>query len=277
MTRQISADSARSAEPGAEPPTVRRHALVAVLPTVVSVLVACIVAAGYLAVRAPASAPPTSRSAPATTSFPATQPTDAPNPAADPTRRPNPAAGLPGGPNSPAGVPGGPNPATGWPSAAAGGPNPFRAVPADLSGPPTRLRVRAVGIDTELELLHLGADGELLPPRGDERAGWYADGTAPGDVGPAVLAGHVDSKRGPAVFYRLREIEAGDAIEVTRGGRTVGFTVTSTAWYPKRAFPTERVYGPTPDRQLRLITCGGAFDTRLRSYRDNLVVYAVAG
>lgn len=260
MTRQISADSARSAEPGAEPPTVRRHALGAVLPTVVSVLVACIVAAGYLAARAPASAPPTGRSAATTTPSPVTNLTDAPNPATHLTSAPHPPADP-----------------TGGPSPAAGGPNPFRAVPADLSGPPTRLRVRAVGIDTELELLHLGADGELLPPRGNERAGWYADGTAPGDVGPAVLAGHVDSKRGPAVFYRLREIEAGDAIEVTRGGRTVSFTVTSTAWYPKRAFPTERVYGPTPDRQLRLITCGGAFDTRLRSYRDNLVVYAVAG
>jgi hypothetical protein len=64
---------------------------------------------------------------------------------------------------------------------------------------------------------------------------------------------------------------------VTRGDRSVTFTVTSTAWYPKKAFPTEEVYGPTPDRQLRLITCGGVFDRSLRSYRDNLVVYAVAG
>jgi hypothetical protein len=153
----------------------------------------------------------------------------------------------------------------------------FRTVPSDLSGPPTRLRVRAIGVDTPLETLKLGTDGELQPPRTNDRAGWYADGTAPGDVGPAVLAGHVDSKRGPAVFYRLRELTAGDTIEVSRGGRTVTFTVTATAWYPKKAFPTEEVYGPTPDRQLRLITCGGVFDRTLRSYRDNLVVYAVAG
>ena len=159
----------------------------------------------------------------------------------------------------------------------AGAPNPFRTVPSDLRGPPTRLRVAAIGVDTALETLKLGPDGELQPPQTNERAGWYAAGTSPGDLGPAVLAGHVDSKQGPAVFYRLREIVAGDKIEVTRGHRTVTFKVTSTAWYPKRAFPTEEVYGPTPDRQLRLITCGGVFDRSLRSYRDNLVVYAVAG
>jgi len=159
----------------------------------------------------------------------------------------------------------------------AGAPNPFRTVPSDPSGPPTRLRIGAIGVDTSLELLKLGADGALQPPRTNARAGWYADGTAPGDVGPAVLAGHVDSQRGPAVFYRLREVTAGDKIAVTRGGRTVTFTVTSTAWYPKKAFPTGEVYGPTPDRQLRLITCGGVFDRSLRSYEDNLVVYAVAG
>ncbi|MET8148051.1 class F sortase [Actinoplanes sp. NPDC005259] len=159
----------------------------------------------------------------------------------------------------------------------AAAPNPFRTAPQDLSGPPTRLRVRSIGVDTALETLRLGPDGELRPPEDFDQAGWYADGTAPGDLGPAVLAGHVDSKRGPAVFFRLRELRPGDRIEVLRGGRTLNFTVTTTAWYPKTAFPTDQVYGPTPDRQLRLITCGGVFDRSLRSYRDNLVVYAAAG
>ncbi|MEV4702669.1 class F sortase [Actinoplanes sp. NPDC049316] len=163
-----------------------------------------------------------------------------------------------------------------WPEPE-GVPDPFRIAQPAVSGPPTRLRVAAVGIDTALESLHLGAGGELVPPESYARAGWYADGTAPGDIGPAVLAGHVDSKSGPAVFYRLREVDIGDRIEVTRGGRTVTFTVTSTAWYPKSDFPADLVHGPTPDRQLRLITCGGVFDRSLRSYRDNLVVYAVAG
>ncbi|XVV11451.1 class F sortase [Actinoplanes sp. CA-131856] len=145
------------------------------------------------------------------------------------------------------------------------------------AGPPSRLRVAAIGVDTPLETLGLGADGALQPPKAFGQAGWYADGTAPGDTGPAVIAGHVDSKAGPAIFYRLRELKAGDRIDVMRGGRIVRFTVTSSRWYPKSDFPTGEVYGPTPDRQLRLITCGGVFDRSLRSYRDNLVVYAVAG
>jgi hypothetical protein len=154
---------------------------------------------------------------------------------------------------------------------------PFGAVAPVLRGVPTRLRVNAIGVDTSLESLHIGTDGALIPPENFARAGWYADGTAPGDQGPAVIAGHVDSRRGPAVFYKLRELEAGDRIEIVRDGKTIRFTVMSTAWYPKNKFPIDQVYGPTPDRQLRLITCGGVFDHRLRSYKDNLVVYAVAG
>jgi hypothetical protein len=154
--------------------------------------------------------------------------------------------------------------------------DPFGSAAIAATGAPTRVRVAAIGLDSPLETLHI-AKGALLPPKRFDRAGWYADGTAPGDIGPAVIAGHVDSKAGPAVFYRLRELTTGDTIEVSRGGRVLKFTVTRTAWYPKNAFPTGVVYGPTPDRQLRLITCGGVFDHKLRSYKDNLVVYAVAG
>jgi LPXTG-site transpeptidase (sortase) family protein len=160
---------------------------------------------------------------------------------------------------------------------ARGRPDPLGPATPEPHGVPTRLRVGTIGVDTPLETLRIGRTGRLDPPKDFARAGWYADGTVPGDLGPAVIAGHVDNRHGPAVFYRLRELEAGDRIEVVRGGETVRFTVTSTAWYPKTAFPTAAVYGPTPDRQLRLITCGGVFDHRLRSYRDNLVVYAVAG
>jgi hypothetical protein len=158
----------------------------------------------------------------------------------------------------------------------AGG-DPFGPAAATVAGAPNRLRVKAIGIDTSLEKLHLGAGGALVPPQKYGQAGWYSGGTAPGDVGPAVIAGHVDSKSGPAIFYRLRELTVGDRIEVVRGGTVVRFTVVRVGWYPKTGFPTGEVYGPTPDRQLRLITCGGVFDHRLRSYKDNLVVYAVAG
>ena len=223
------------------------------LPIVVPVLVAFAVATGYLMVREPGGTEGLGRWG------------GTPS-AASVTARPS--EDMAGAPNLPSNRPAATLDRT---------EDPFRTVPSDLIGPPTRLRIRAIGVDTPLETLRLGTDGELQPPRTNDQAGWYADGTAPGDVGPAVLAGHVDSQRGPAVFYRLREITAGDKIEVTRGDHTVTFTVTSTAWYPKKAFPTDEVYGPTPDRQLRLITCGGVFDRNLRSYKDNLVVYAVAG
>ena len=154
--------------------------------------------------------------------------------------------------------------------------DPFASAGVAVPGEPTRIRIKTIGLDSPLETLHV-VDGALQPPKRFDRAGWYADGTAPGDTGPAVIAGHVDSTAGPAVFYRLRELVPGDKVEVQRGGSVVTFTVTRTAWYPKNAFPTDAVYGPTPDRQLRLITCGGVFDHALRSYKDNLVVYAVAG
>jgi hypothetical protein len=154
--------------------------------------------------------------------------------------------------------------------------DPFASAGVEALGAPTRLRIKTIGLDSPLETLHV-VKRALQPPERFDRAGWYAEGTAPGDIGPAVIAGHVDSTSGPAVFYRLRELVPGDTIEVRRGGALVRFTVTRTAWYPKSAFPTGAVYGPTPDRQLRLITCGGVFNHALRSYRDNLVVYAVAG
>jgi hypothetical protein len=154
--------------------------------------------------------------------------------------------------------------------------DPFGSADVRAPGEPARIRIKTIALDSPLEALHV-VKGSLQPPDRFDRAGWYADGTAPGDTGPAVIAGHVDSKAGPAVFYRLRELVPGDKVEVLRGGTVVTFTVIRTAWYPKTAFPTDAVYGPTPDRQLRLITCGGVFNRALRSYRDNLVVYAVAG
>lgn len=181
---------------------------------------------------------------------------------------------LPGCVSARARVP--PAPATAPASGPAGTPLP---VPADspegaLSGPPTRLRIAAIGVDTPLEPLHLDAHGALTTPT-FPHAGWYADGPAPGDVGPAVLAGHVDSKTGQAVFYRLGDLRAGDPVQVERAGRWLTFTVVDVRRYPKNAFPTADVYGPTPDAQLRLITCGGDFDEARHTYLDNTVVYAV--
>ena len=142
--------------------------------------------------------------------------------------------------------------------------------------PPSRVRIPAIGVDSPLESLDVDQAGALKGPVDYAKAGWYAGGIAPGEVGPAVIAGHVDSTRGPAVFYRLRDLKAGDEIEVARGDQWVRFRVVASEKYPKNKFPTDRVYRPTPVPELRLITCGGTFDRSRRSYEDNIVVYAVA-
>lgn len=112
-------------------------------------------------------------------------------------------------------------------------------------------------------------------PTNYQRAGWLDRSPAPGERGPAIIAGHVDSTVGPAVFFRLKEVHAGDRVMVTRAdGRVVAFTVDGVQRYAKNAFPTDTVYGPAPGRVLRLITCGGSFDRNTRQYRDNVVVYA---
>jgi LPXTG-site transpeptidase (sortase) family protein len=144
-----------------------------------------------------------------------------------------------------------------------------------LVGSPVRVRIPAISVDSGLEELTLDANGKLNAPVTYELAGWYRDGVLPGDPGPAVIAGHVDSTRGPAVFYRLHELVAGDPVAVLRGGTWVTFRVTTVERYAKDQFPAERVYRPTPDAELRLITCGGDFDPTRLSYRDNIVVYAV--
>ncbi|MDQ4070422.1 MAG: class F sortase [Actinomycetota bacterium] len=144
------------------------------------------------------------------------------------------------------------------------------------SGDPVAVRIPAIGVVAPLVPLGLNSDGTLaVPPY--EKAGWYAHGRRPGERGPAVIAGHVDSTTGPAVFYRLRELQPGDEVRVEyAGGLTVDFVVRSAGRFPKSAFPTAEVYGPTPFPELRLITCTGMFDRRERSYRDNLVVWADA-
>ena len=171
-----------------------------------------------------------------------------------------------------------------WPCApapAAAGTSPTAPVVAErgterTAAAPVRVRVPAIGVDSGLLWLGTDAAGALVPPDDVTRAGWFADGAVPGDVGPAVVAGHVDSVDGPAVFSRLRELAPGHEVLVDRAdGSTARFEVRSVERYPKDAFPTEAVYGPTPRAELRMITCGGEFDADARSYRDNVVVSAV--
>jgi LPXTG-site transpeptidase (sortase) family protein len=149
---------------------------------------------------------------------------------------------------------------------------------ASIGARPVGVLIPAIGVDASslVPLKIIPKTGELEAPAQFDQTGWYAAGPVPGEPGPAVIAAHVDSRAGPAVFFRLKELKAGDKVYVPRSdGVTVTFTVTGVERYPKNAFPTQKVHGPTPDRALRLITCGGSFDFAKHSYRDNIVVYAV--
>jgi hypothetical protein len=151
----------------------------------------------------------------------------------------------------------------------------YRGTPA-----PVRLEIARIGVDTSLQRLGQDRGGAVEVPSGPrqwEDAGWYAGvgGTRPGDPGSAVILGHVDSKRGPAVFYRLRELRAGDPVVVVRAdGSRARFVVDRVEQYPKGSFPTTDVYYPTLRPKLRLVTCGGAFDPAAGHYRDNVIVFA---
>lgn len=140
---------------------------------------------------------------------------------------------------------------------------------------PVRVRIPSIGVDSALQRLRVLPDGTLQQPSRWQVAGWYAGGVRPGEVGPAVIAGHVDSIDGPAVFYRLRDLTDGASVYISeRDGTRLHFLVAHSEAFPKRSFPTRAVYGPTAVPTLRLVTCTGAFDYARASYVDNLVVTA---
>ncbi len=127
---------------------------------------------------------------------------------------------------------------------------PPSAQPAQVASP-VSLTIPLIGVKTQLQTLGLAAGGALQVPSLTSVAGWYTGSPRPGAVGSAIIVGHIDSLTGPGVFYRLPE-----------------------QTYLKDQFPTQTVYGPTPDAELRLITCGGAFDAATGHYLSNIVVYA---
>jgi sortase (surface protein transpeptidase) len=142
---------------------------------------------------------------------------------------------------------------------------------------PTTLSIPAIGLKVNLVDLGLNSDRTLQAPADYQKAGWFAAGPAPGDAGgpPAIIAGHVDSPSGPAIFYRLRELTEGSIIEVGGIDAVVRkFKVYRTADYSKSAFPGPEVYASSERAEIRLITCTGDFDWRTGSYLNNLVVYA---
>jgi sortase (surface protein transpeptidase) len=140
---------------------------------------------------------------------------------------------------------------------------------------PVSLTIPLIGVQTRLITLGLTSSGALQVPSSTSVAGWYTGGPKPGAIGSAIIVGHIDSVTGPGVFFRLSELRPGDKVYVKRAdGTLVEFRVTSVQTYLKDRFPTEAVYGPTPDPELRLITCGGAFDYATGHYLSNIVVYA---
>lgn len=156
------------------------------------------------------------------------------------------------------------------------------ATPSDTREPglpasrPVRLSIPALDVETrQMPALGLDADGAMEVPDGAEPVGWYAESPTPGEIGPSVLAGHVNWRGAKGTFFELGRLRRGDKITVDRAdGSTVEFRVTAVQQYPKDDFPTLEVYGNTAGPELRLITCGGEFDDSVSSYRDNIVVYA---
>jgi sortase (surface protein transpeptidase) len=168
-------------------------------------------------------------------------------------------------------------PAAAWLPVPAG---PVAGVPwLSAAGPvavPVELTVPAIGVRTSLVRLGLTPAGTLQVPTSFTVAGWYDGSPRPGAPGSAIIAGHIDSLTGPAVFYHLASLRPGDRAYIRRADGTLAvFRVTAVRTYPKNRFPTAAVYGPAPGPQLRLITCGGTFDPALGSYLSNVVVYAV--
>jgi hypothetical protein len=144
-----------------------------------------------------------------------------------------------------------------------------------VAADPVRLRVPVLGVDSTLQQLDRLADGTVGAPDRPDAAGWYVGGPRPGQPGPAVILGHVDSQHGPGVFLQVGRLHTGAVIHVDRAdGSTVSFQVTEVVRVPKAQFPTDLVYAPTLLPTLRLVTCGGSFDQARRTYRDNVIVLA---
>ncbi|MFI5929293.1 class F sortase [Micromonospora sp. NPDC051543] len=153
-------------------------------------------------------------------------------------------------------------------------PKKFPVLPAS---PPTTLAIDTIDLRAPLHDVGIAPDGTIAVPdvaRAQE-AGWYDQGPTPGQYGPAVIVGHVDTTTGPAVFHRLRELRSGDRVDITRAdGRVAVFEVDSVERFSKDRLPVDEVYGDFSRPSLRLITCGGRWVGGETGYSDNLVVFA---
>jgi hypothetical protein len=172
-------------------------------------------------------------------------------------------------------------PATGGSAAAAGTTKPPGVVstgPVLARSVPLSIAIPDIGVSSDLLQLGLNPDHTVqVPPLSrDSRAGWYRYSPTPGQLGPSVILGHVDSAEyGPGIFFKLGALRPGNLVDVTRSDHTVGvFRIERVVSYPKDHFPTLEVYGNTDHAALRLITCGGKFDFGTHNYQSNIVAYA---
>lgn len=194
-----------------------------------------------------------------------------------PANAASPAAGATG---SAAGAIPAPPPASG---AAARGPGDRTGVrgPVLARSLPVSIAIPAIGVRSRLLYVGRNPDGTIqVPPLNDppltNAAAWYEFSPTPGQPGPSIIEGHVDSARdGPSVFFRLGALNPGDLVDVTLADRQVAvFKITGVRSYPKDRFPTSAVYGDTDYAALRLVTCGGGFDPRTHHYLSNVVAFA---
>ncbi len=149
------------------------------------------------------------------------------------------------------------------------------AIPALTRSRPVQLTIPAIGVTTSVGTLGLQADDQVMVPTNTTTVGWYIDGAAPGQIGSAVILGHVDSYLGPGVFFLLKTLEPGDRINlVLADGAVTSFAVTKVVEYSKTTFPDQQVYGSHGTQSLQLVTCGGAFDHATGHYESNVVVYS---
>lgn len=142
---------------------------------------------------------------------------------------------------------------------------------------PVRLLIPKIRVNAPFTPLAIGRNGQLEAPPADDvnLVGWHAEGTAPGEPGTSIIAGHVDTTTSPAVFAGLSELKKGDLFHVVRADRTrLTFMVDGSETFEKDNFPDERVYGDARRPEVRLITCAGDYDRAARDYTENLVVFA---
>ncbi|GGM57723.1 class F sortase [Longimycelium tulufanense] len=154
---------------------------------------------------------------------------------------------------------------------------PAAAAESDGKPRPVQVRVPKIGAESSLIRVSMNEDGTMQVPSAKKpmQAAWYRFSPVPGEKGPAIVLGHVDGEGQPGIFFKLHELKAGDEVFVKRSDdKDLKFVVKRVEQVPKDKFPEDAVYGDTDKAELRLITCGGAFDKAAHSYKDNVIVYA---